>query len=239
MIIVGHRGARNEAPENTLAGFRHLRSLGIHYVELDVRLSKDEELVVVHDTSVNRTTKCKGNVRDLSAQELNAMDASLHFPASPDSHIPTLKQVLDAWPELAYIQLEVKTDHKKTLRLITEKLSQLVLERSLLNVAVVTSSDQNVLALMHQLAPQIHRGFVAERFTRNPIDVCLNHHCSHLVVNHHRCSAALITQAQSLGLIVSVWTVNQINTARKLHNWGVDSIITDVPTQMLQAFHHR
>lgn len=236
MIIVGHRGARNEAPENTLAGFQHLRALGIHYVELDVRLSVDEHLVVVHDSTVNRTTNGKGAVRELTALDMQQLDASMQFPATEQTHIPTLEQVVDHWPELTYIQLEVKSADLTTLKLLTKKLAQFVEAKNLQQIAVVTSSDRKVLALMHKIAPHIHRGFVAERFTRNPIDVCLNHHCSHLVVNHYRCNESLIQQAQQLGLIVSVWTVNQINIAEKMQRWGADSIITDSPSLMIEHF---
>ena len=79
MIIIGHRGARNEAPENTLAGFEHLRKLNIHHVELDVRLSKDKKLMVLHDETVNRTTDKKGKIEQLTAADLGQCHAAHNF----------------------------------------------------------------------------------------------------------------------------------------------------------------
>ncbi|HET8705537.1 MAG TPA: glycerophosphodiester phosphodiesterase family protein, partial [Pseudomonadales bacterium] len=67
MELFGHRGARNEAPENTLAGFRYLRTLDIHKVELDIRLSKDDELIVIHDITLDRTTDKTGAITELTA----------------------------------------------------------------------------------------------------------------------------------------------------------------------------
>ena len=233
-MIIGHRGARNEAPENTLAGFQHLRQLGIHSVELDVRLSQDQQLVVIHDASVNRTTNAKGQVNQFTAAQLRQLDASMGSELLQPTPVPTLRQVLDGWSELEYIQLEVKTTDPNSLDIICRKITELVDEYQLLDTAVVTSSDQKVLALMHRFDGDIHRGFVAERFARNPIAVCHRHQCSHLVINHQRCSQRLIERAQQQNLIVSVWTVNTLGKAEKLQRWGADSVITDVPSLMLE-----
>jgi len=231
MILIGHRGARKEAPENTLAGFRHLRQLGINHVELDVRLSRDQQLVVLHDTTVNRTSDGNGRVLDFDATELAQMNATLPFPQwSEHSGIPLLETVLGEWPELRSIQLEVKTAPKSILETIARGLLVLIQKFELQHKATVTSADQSLLAIMHRLAPQIALGFVAERFTRDPLEVCLNHHCKLLVINHHRCTPGMIDSAHELGLQVSTWTVNDLQHARRLQQWGVDSLITDVPT---------
>lgn len=239
MRIIGHRGARREAPENTLAGFQHLRALGVDHVELDVRLSRDNQLVVIHDTTVDRTTNGKGDVRDLSAAELGALDAATHFSgwqgATP---VPLLRDVLKEWPGLQSIQLEVKTTQVPDLHLIAAGIAELVDEFNLLEVATVTSMDTRMLAIMHQQRPDIARGYVAERFTRDPLTVCRLHHCHLVAMNYHRVSAEVVRQAQVQGLAFSVWTVNELNIAQRLHDWGVDSIITDVPSLMLQHFAH-
>ena len=238
MILIGHRGARKEAPENTQAGFHHLRQLGINHVELDVRLSKDGKLVVLHDATVNRTTNGKGKVLELDTHQLQQLDATLPLPNWPEPcGVPELEQVIAKWPDLKSIQLEGKTADKAILERIGRGLAILIDRFTLLNNAVVTSSDQNLLSIMHRIAPQVRRGFVAERFTRDPLEVCLNHHCSHLVINHHRCTPGMIDAAHDLGLEVSTWTVNEVNAARRLQHWGVDSIITDVPSLLLKHLH--
>jgi len=127
MRIIGHRGARREAPENTLAGFRHLRALGIDHVELDVRLSRDNQLVVLHDTTVNRTTNGKGAVREMTAAELGALNAAANFSGWNDSTpVPLLRDVLAEWNDLESIQLEVKTTAIADLRIIAAALVQLI-----------------------------------------------------------------------------------------------------------------
>ena len=239
MRIIGHRGARREAPENTLAGFRHLRSLGIDHVELDVRLSADNQLVVIHDDSVNRTTELKGAVRDLSAAQMARLNAAANFPGWQDATpVPLLADVLAEWEELESIQLEVKSTRIDDLHIIAAGLVQLVRQFDLLDVATVTSMDPKLLAIMHQKAPDIRRGYVAERFTRDPLAMCHLYECDLLAMNYHRVNPTVISAAQQQGIEFSVWTVNNLNLARKLQDWGVNSIITDMPSLMLENLSH-
>ncbi len=239
MRIIGHRGARREAPENTLAGFRHLRSLGIDHVELDVRLSADDQLVVIHDTTVNRTTDNKGDVRELSAAQMSGMNAAAKFSGwSTSTPIPLLREVLAEWEDLESIQLEVKTTSIADLHKIAHGIIALVNELQLIDVVTVTSMDTRMLAIMHQKAPEIRRGFVAERFVRDPFAMCQLYQCGLVAMNYHRVTPAIVSQAHAVGLEFSVWTVNSPNIARRLLDWGVDSIITDVPSLMQQHLPH-
>ena len=247
MIIIGHRGARNEAPENTEVGFQHLRNMNIHHVELDIRLSMDKQLIVLHDATVDRTTSEKGKVTSFTANELKGFNAGCKFkPKSPNTTqlpydsttVPTLDEVIQAWPELESIQLEVKTTSKKALVDIADRLNFLIDAHRIQRQAIITSSDTEMLRIIAQRYRHITRGFVAERFRRDPVGNCLNLGCKYLVIDWRGCSEGLIKEAHDANLIVSVWTVNKMETALKLYHWGADSIITDEPTQMLQAFRH-
>jgi glycerophosphoryl diester phosphodiesterase len=95
-FLIAHRGGATEAPENTLAAFRHALSLGIRYVELDVQMSSDGELVVIHDETLDRTTSGSGPVGDHTYEELRRLDAGSWFaPEYAGERIPTLREVLD------------------------------------------------------------------------------------------------------------------------------------------------
>lgn len=111
MQIIGHRGARNEAPENTIAGFTYAVELGLQAVELDVRLARDGQLVVIHDATVDRTTDRNGRVGDFTAPELGGMDARAAHPEWPERcGIPTLTDVLDVVGHLPRLLVEIKAD---------------------------------------------------------------------------------------------------------------------------------
>lgn len=247
MHIIGHRGARNEAPENTLLGFQHLRSLGIHQVELDVRLSKDNQLVVLHDATLDRTTERKGKVTNYNAAELAQCNAGIHFKSQsphitqlnhPITGVPTLEQVFREWPELQSIQLEVKSTDRRSLEMIASRINFLIDALGISRRCCITSSDTEMLRIVGQHYRHIQRGYVAERFMRDPIGVCVNLDCKYLVINWRKCSEALIEQAHAHGLQVSVWTVNRVDVALRLYEWGADSLITDEPTMMLKTFNH-
>lgn len=105
MIIVGHRGARKEAPENTVAGFVHAVRNGCRYFELDIQLSKDHELVVFHDTSLKRTTGQRGKLGSHEFESLRCLDARLNTPYWPSPcPIPNLRQVIDSAPQAKHWQ---------------------------------------------------------------------------------------------------------------------------------------
>lgn len=237
-VIVGHRGARQEAPENTLAGFQLLRGLGIHHVELDLHLSKDHQLVVIHDNTVDRTTAHSGNICDFTAEDLAKMNAAHHF-LHWDAHlgVPLLDDILTDWPELKSIQLEVKQPNKDRFSKLAQELTRLIQLHHIEKQAIVTSSDIRFLGYMQKHAPSIKRGFVAERFSRNPISTCNRLHCHYLVLDWRRCNKRLVRKAHELNLHVSVWTVNTINAAQTVLSYKVNSIITDAPSRLAPLFH--
>jgi len=128
-FIYAHRGASAYAPENTLEAFALAVKMGADGVELDVHLSKDGQLMVIHDEAVDRTTNGHGQVKDLTREQLQKLDASNHMEGFPNAKIPTLEEVYDLLkPTGLHINVELKTDRnfypgieKKCLELAEEK----------------------------------------------------------------------------------------------------------------------
>jgi len=128
-MIYAHRGASAYAPENTLEAFALAVRMGADGIELDVHLSRDGQLVVIHDETVDRTTNGHGQVQDFTVAQLQALDASNHMDGFPNAKIPTLAQVYDLLKDTdLWINVEVKTDailypdiEKKCLELAKEK----------------------------------------------------------------------------------------------------------------------
>ena len=112
MIVYGHRGARGEAPENTIAGARHAVARGVRQLEIDLRLSADGELVVVHDGTLRRTAGVAGKVAGRTARELAALDARRDGPPWPNKRgtgIPSMTSLFRAVPQIRHWQLELKS----------------------------------------------------------------------------------------------------------------------------------
>ncbi len=233
MIIYGHRGARGEAPENTIAGARHAVQRGVRHLEIDLRLSADQQLVVVHDDTLKRTTGVNGKVAEHSARTLAGLDARADGPPWPNKRgtgIPTLTALYTALPEIRHWQLELKPlgkRHNPALAAATVAWIRQHRPR-----AVVTSSELSLLQAVKAALPRQAVGYVST--TREPesaLDAC---DCDYLIAGQATLeSRAQVRRLQRRGLHISVWTVNDASVIRQLYRLGVDSVISDFPSMAL------
>lgn len=239
MKIIGHRGARREAPENTLGGFRHLRALGVRAVEFDIQVSADGKLVIIHDADLERTTSGRGGVSEYLATELAGLDAChVAFPDWPVSEgVPRLEDVLTLLPDFDHLELEVKARTPEDEAAVIARLPALWERFGLSGRARTTSFNPRYLMGIRDAAPHITRGFLFEEdFTGDPVASALVLGCTSLGPHQARVTPELVKAAHAAGLIVSTWTVNTRERALELAEMGVDGIITDVPTQALAWF---
>ncbi|MDQ8036411.1 MAG: glycerophosphodiester phosphodiesterase [Pedobacter sp.] len=236
MKLIGHRGARGEAPENTLGGFRYLRDLGVLAVELDIQVSADKELVVIHDSFLERSTLASGQIGEYTVAQLQAVDATHRaFPAWPQTEgVPTLRAVMEVLHDFQHIQFEVKARTEEDSRLVAEKFPALWREFGFGERAYSTSFNPRYLQLLKDSAPEIPRGFLFEKdFAGDAIATALALGCRSIGPHQERCTAELIGQAHSAGLKVSTWTVNTVERMQELARDGADSLITDLPSLAL------
>lgn len=234
MIIVGHRGARNEAPENTLEGFVHAYRNGCRHFELDIQLSQDQELMVFHDKTLARSCDHPGKLGDFYCDYLTRLDARYNTPGWPGPcSIPTLNSLLEALPQVAHWQFEVKSDTRAKMRIIAYKLDKLIHERNLSQVVTITSADRYLLAHLNANYPQLSTGYVAESYFINPVSTAQKLGCDYLCMSDRLVGHQRVENAKALGMHVSIWTVNDVARMRTLKSLGVDSVITDIPSHAL------
>lgn len=233
MHVYGHRGAAGEAPENTLGGFEHAWQRGVRRFELDVQLAADEQLVVLHDTRVNRTTGRSGTVDAFTSRELGAMDARRGAPPWPRREgVPTLEAVMRAFPRTESWQLEVKKPARADrLRITLEALHDLVTRLRLGPRVIVTSSHTAVLDMARQVAPRLARGYVCTKM--DPLPTAEEFGCRMVVANLFTCTPALRLGAWRRKIELSAWTVNDPISIRNLYRMRAHSIITDYPSMAL------
>jgi len=228
-LIYGHRGAKGEAPENTLTSFRRCLEQGVNRCELDLHLSRDGELMVIHDTTLKRTTGRRGKVSQHDAAELVTFDAREGGPGWPQAcPIPRLEELFEQCP-FEHWQLEVKSASRVRAARTVQAIARLVARHDLLEKVIVTSSSREVLRALERHAPQLSRGLVAEYAWLDPLKVARHYGCEMLVLNWTLCTPERLQKAQKQGLHVSVWTVNEVALMRRLADFGVDSLITDFP----------
>ncbi|PSF05429.1 glycerophosphodiester phosphodiesterase [Marinobacter fuscus] len=240
MIIYGHRGAKGEAPENTLAGFIHAHRHGIRHFELDLVLSKDGVPMLVHDLTVDRTTGQKGNVGKYTAAELADMDARRNTSSwATRTGIPTLENLLDQFDDIEHLQLEVKKDSRARLNVLGNRVTEIIQSRGLLNKVAITSAEPSFLREIRRRDKNIRLGLVAERKFPKPLNLATRLGCEYFCVNWKILTRAMVETAHRQNMHVSTWTVNRIHDMLKLEEMGVDSIITDFPTSTRMYFDNR
>lgn len=235
MRIIGHRGAKGEAPENTLCGFAYALELGLRTIEFDLRLTSDDQAVIMHDATVDRTTNGTGTVADHTATELAALDARSTFTTWPEPcGVPTLADTLDLLQPLDIIQIEFKTDAPERLDRLAQVTRRLIEERHLGHKVVFTSFDPVALELLAHYCPEIRRGYIGPWNTPEFVDTAHRLKCWHAEV-FRTATPDLVRTLREDGFYVvgSPCTPEMAETAI---GWGVDAIITDYPTDQRAAF---
>jgi glycerophosphoryl diester phosphodiesterase len=228
--LYGHRGARGEAPENTLSSFRKALDAGVTRMELDLHLSSDHQLMVIHDPTLKRTTGLHGKVAQHTADQLMAIDARLGLEGWQEpACIPSLAQLFQTFPDIEHYQLEVKSGSAAQSRIVLDAVDKLVTAHGLQDRIVVTSSSRTLLKYARDTGFAYPTGLVEEYGLLDPIKSALRYGCRYLILNWKLCSPVRIAKAQEKGLHVSVWTVNEPELMRRLVAMGADSLITDYP----------
>lgn len=233
VTLFGHRGAAGEAPENTLGGFAHAWESGVRAFELDIRLSKDGQLVVIHDATLERTTDGAGRVGDHTAQALLALNAASHFPGWPKREgVPLLEEVLRRYGEgIQRWQLEVKTDTPERLERLCARLREKIERSGLRGRATVTSFDPAAIEIMRRLSPEQTLGLIVKPARMEAIEQATSRGCAELCVEVESASAALVRAAHAAGLRVTGWLGNSPEAVERLLDWGAEAITSDMPTR--------
>jgi glycerophosphoryl diester phosphodiesterase len=235
VILLGHRGARGEAPENTIAGFSYALNVGVEVLELDVRLSADRRLVVIHDDTVDRTTTSSGRVADFTADELAAMDARGTYPGWPERvGVPALDDVLAA-VHRGGLAIEIKRDAAERLEVVGALLVDAVRRHGVAERVRVSSFEPTALEIMRRLAPELPRAYIGKYDTPAFLDTAVALGCVLADVPIATGYPEVVRDAHARGLRVCGWPGNTPEDARRLVEWGVDAITTDYPTTLLAA----
>lgn len=236
--MIGHRGAAHCAPENTLAGLRRARALGCRWVEFDVRLTADGELILLHDDRLERTTDGRGKARALPLAAIRRCDAGVRFgPAFAGEGVPTLAEALGVLVELglgANIELKAaRGDGPETGAAAADLLARLWPRQ--LPGPLISSFHTEALTAARERAPEFPRGLL---FRIIPRDWRLRAEAlsgAAIGADHRLLRPAGVAEIRKSGYPVLAYTVNDPVRARELFAWGVASVFSDVPHLILAA----
>ena len=225
MLKIGHRGAKGYEPENTVVSFQKALDMQVDGIELDVHLSADGEIIVIHDETIDRTTNGKGFVNTLSLRELNA------FRIDGTHKIPTLKEVFDLANQDCFINIEIKS-YEATDKVVSLIEKYVVKKCWKYDRFLVSSFDWNALQQVAFLNDKIPIGVLTE----TDLDLALAfakfikaksiHPHFHLLTKENN------AQIQEKGLQVFPWTINELEDIQKIKTFHVNGIITDFPNRI-------
>lgn len=237
--LIGHRGAAALAPENTLAGLRRARAVGVSWVEFDVRIAGDGTAVLMHDATVDRTTDGTGLLADYGVEALSCLDAGSWFDrAFAGEPPPTLARALGLCAELCLgADIEIKRDRQGPGR--DADVAVAAVARAL-NVSwsgpgspmVVSSFDAGLIERCATILPDVPRMLVAGGLTRDTITVAKRLGCVAVACDARRLGATGADPVRSAGLDLIAYTVNAPDQARKLYDQGVAGLVSDCPDRL-------
>lgn len=235
MRIIGHRGARGEAPENTLGGFQYIQDIGIRAVEFDVRQLKDNALIIMHDDDFVRTTGQQKQLYECSREDLAHYNHAVTWSEwNKVEATPLLNQTLNVIQNFDHIEVEVKAvKNEAEAEKITLELEQQL--KGFEHAAIITSFDPKIHRALEQQQSKYKRGLLIETDVKHhAIDQALELNCCQIGWMNQLASKDIIQATQAAKLNISVWTVNDVERAKELRDLGVQGLITDYPKLMLQ-----
>lgn len=215
MLTVGHRGVMGVEPENTLRSFVRADNEGLDAIELDLHLSKDGALVVMHDADVSRTTDGTGPIGDLTLAELRGLDAG------QGERIPVFEDVMEA--VRAPIQAEIKD------RAAARVLTDMIRERGLHDRVTVISFHADALREVREQLPDMPIVLVAGRSTPTAPERAQELGAGMVSCDLRHLEAGTVERAHAAGLKVISWTVNTEEELERARELRLDGVVTDMP----------
>lgn len=214
-LTIGHRGIMGVEPENTLRSFVAAQEAGFDVIELDLHLSSDGALVVMHDADVDRTTDGSGPIVEQTLAELRALDAGR------GERVPTFEEVLEAVQ--APLQAEIKDVRA------AQALADVMLARGLVERVEVSSFHDQALAEITRLVPGVRTALIGGRYGADIADRAVDVGAQALCLNIRRLTLETVEHARKHDLRVFSWVVNTQDQLRLARTFELDGVTTDYP----------
>lgn len=218
-LIIAHRGGAGEALENSLAAFRHAMRVGCHSLEADLRATRDGEIILMHDATLDRTTRGKGKIRNFILKQLKTIRLK------NGESIPTLEELLKLTQNKISLHLEIKESN------FEKKLVETIKRHRATKTVYMVSFHAPVLVKIHELHPELITGFIFDKTDS------LNQapdFCSLLLPNAKLLNPKFLVELKRRKKHIHAWTVNRLEEAKQCLNAGIHGLITDRPTALFR-----
>lgn len=236
--VIGHRGASQYAPENTLSAFKKAKSLGVKWIEFDVQMTSDHELVIFHDYEISRTTNGKGKIQDYTLNQLKNLDAGSWFgPSFKGEKILTFQElILFIQKEGMAANIEIKVQAMNVALMAKTIVTQL--EENLKTKSFpffISSFNTLVLEKIKEINSSFPVAHLMEKLTDDWSVLCDKLNCVAIDLRYDIIDEVIIKEILASGRLVLVFTVNDPEFAKKLFSWGVSAVFSDCPDKILSV----
>ena len=233
--VMAHRGASTEAPENTMAAFQKAIDDMADYIELDVQLTNNGEVIVMHDSNAYRTTGVDANIVNMTYKEVKTLDAGSWFSDEyVGENVPSLKEVLELTQGKIKLNIELKPADNDTA--LAKNTVRLIEKYNMVNDCVITSFSESALKAVKTYNQEIKVGYILSAAYGDFYDM---KNVDFFSVNAAFLSKRTIDAIHNSGKRVYAWTVNNKESIKNLTNKGVDGIITDNPVLARETIYSR
>ena len=225
ILKIGHRGAKGYEAENTLSSFEKALELKVDGIELDVHLSSDGQLIVIHDETIDRTSNGKGLVNELTLKELKA------FQINNSQEIPTLQEVFDLVNGNCFINIELKGN--KTVKPVLDLIKQVISNQKWnYKQFLISSFNWKMLQEVRSLDSQIQIGVLTEDSLDDALAFAKKIKAYSIHPDYRLLSKENVVLMQQNGFQVFPWTVNKFEDLQKIKSYNVNGIISDFPDRI-------
>lgn len=235
-LVIAHRGASSYAPENTIAAFDLALQMGVRHIELDVHLTRDGHLVVLHDDTVDRTTNGSGAVAQHTLTVLQALDAGAWFrEAFAGERMPTFADVLARYRGRVHLHTELKGRSAH----LAQRTADLVRAHGMVQHVTMTSFHKTHLEEMRAYAPEFPTAWLVGEVSDAVIAQARELGCTQLCPRAPGITPALVHRLHAAGFVVRAWGVANEALMRQVVEAGADGMTVNFPDKLLAYWEHR
>jgi len=235
MLKIGHRGASGVAPENSKAAFLKAIEFGLDMVELDIQLTKDNNLIVFHDYDLKRITGLDRKVGGMTLAELKKVDIGSCFSKEfNNERILTLAEVIDLLKGKMKINIEIKINQQKS-DVIIESLFDILEEQEYEDDVIISSFDHRILKVIKRKKPSLKTAVLIGAIVMEPIRLIQEASADGIHPHYLTISKELVEELKDYGYFINTWTVNSKEEVDRLVEIGVDGIMSDYPMLITKA----
>lgn len=230
--LIGHRGLKSLAPENTLAGIALAKKMGFDWVEFDVKLTADDVPILFHDDTLERTTNGIGKVTETKWADIRELDAGGNFSEEfLGEAVPSFEQALELLIDLGMgcnVELKPCTGREVETAAIALDIMSRVWDEDC-PLPLISSFKFPCLETAKEIIPSWPRGVLFSEYDPEWLNICNNLQATAININGNTATQDQIEAYLNADLMITAWTVNDVQTAKRLLQWGVDAIISDQP----------